>query len=86
LLSNDAAQAQQFADTENEGIAITSLAVTSSSLGVNTVLPEFRQCQIEHSLALMRTSPSPVQAESFADFLSRGAGRAILKQYGFLVC
>ncbi|HBN09541.1 MAG TPA: molybdate ABC transporter substrate-binding protein [Cyanobacteria bacterium UBA8530] len=86
LLSNDAAQAQQFADTENEGIAITSFAVTSSSQGLNTILPEFRQSPIEHSMALMRTAPSPEQANSFVDFLSRGAGRAILKQYGFLVC
>lgn len=82
ILANDAAQAREFADTANDGVAITSLAVAAHD-GQNTLIPEGMHRPLEHSIALTRHA-SP-EAGAFARYLSGRKSRSILKQYGFLV-
>jgi len=38
--------------------------------------------RIEYALAIMRDAPHPQQARTFANFVLRGAGRAILERAG----
>lgn len=84
LLGNDSSQALQFADTDNGGAAIVSLALSPGAQGHYSLIPEAAHPPIEHALGVVADSPHAKEARAFASFISTTLGRSILKKYGML--
>lgn len=81
FLGNDALQAQQFADTDNAGVAITSLAVAPEH-GRSIPIPADSHHPLEYGIGVTQFTSRTPYAEAFTNFLLEKEAQEILHHHG----
>lgn len=80
FLGNDALQAQQFADTDNAGVAITSLTVTP---GHGRIVPiSDASHHLQYGIGMTQFSSRIPYAEAFTKFLLEKEAQEVLQRHG----
>jgi molybdate transport system substrate-binding protein len=78
-------QALQFAETGNVDAAIVALSLSRQGQGRWFLIPEHLHRPLDQALAVIKNSPREREARQFAAFISGEQGRAVMRNYGFLL-
>ena len=83
VLGENVRQTLQYAATGNVDVAIVARSLSQQHEGRWILLPATLHAPIKQSLAVIKASRYPVQAQQFAAFVTGSHGQDILRQYGF---
>ena len=76
-------QTYQFAATGNADVALVSRAVVSGENGLFTPVPDRLYAPLLQTIAVLKASTKADHARQFIQFVTEGAGKALLKKYEF---
>lgn len=85
ILGENISDTLRYAETGNVDVAIVALSLAIPSDGVWTVIPQDLYPPIDQALAVIASTELEDEARAFALFVNSDEGRAIMREYGFLL-
>jgi molybdate transport system substrate-binding protein len=85
ILGENISDTLRYADTGNVDVAIVALSLAIPSDGVWTLIPQDLYPPLDQALAVIASTPHEDEARAFALFVNSDQGRAIMREYGFLL-
>lgn len=85
VYAENISMAKQFGSSGNADVVLTAYSLVIREHGTVIKVDPALYSPIEQSLAILAHPPHPQPAQTFVDFLCRGAGREVLREYGYKV-
>jgi len=85
VLGENISDTLRYGETGNVDVAIVALSLAIPSDGTWTLVPAELYPPIDQALAVMASTSHEAEARAFASFVNSEQGRAIMREYGFLL-
>ncbi|MEX1019936.1 MAG: molybdate ABC transporter substrate-binding protein [Litorilinea sp.] len=87
ILGENVAATLQYVESGNVdvGIVALSLSLAAGPAGRWTLIPADLHDPIEQTLAVVTRAPQPAAAHAFVAYVNSDAGRAVMRQFGFVL-
>lgn len=85
ILGENISDTLRYAETGNVDVAIVALSLAIPSDGLWTTIPQDLYPPIDQALAVIASTELEDEARAFALFVNSDQGRAIMREYGFLL-
>ena len=85
VFGENVAQTLQFAESGNVDVAIVALSLSTQSQGRWVLIPEVLHKPLNQALAVIAGTKQEAEARRFAAFVNSEKGRAVMRQYGFIL-
>ena len=85
VYGENVAQTLQFAESGNVDAAIVALSLSTQSKGRWVLIPEALHKPLNQTLAVISGTKHEAEARRFAVFVNSEKGRAVMRQYGFIL-
>ncbi len=83
VYAENISMARQYGDSGNADAVFTAYSLVLKEAGKTLQVEEKLHQPIEQELGIVAASKHPAAAREFEDFLLKGAGRDLLRQYGY---
>ncbi|MCI0433248.1 MAG: molybdate ABC transporter substrate-binding protein [Gemmatimonadetes bacterium] len=83
VIAENVRQTLQYVESGGADAALTSLSLVRGATGSVTVIPDSLHGPLEQVLGVIAGTEHESEARALADFLTRGAGRDILRRHSF---
>ncbi len=85
ILGENISDTLRYGETGNVDVAIVALSLAIPSDGTWTIIPQELYLPIDQALAVIASTTHEDEARAFALFVNSEQGRAIMREYGFLL-
>ena len=85
VFGENVSQTLQYAESGNVDAAIVALSLSVQSKGRWTLIPQEAHQPLDQALAVIRGARHEAEARRFAAFVNSAEGRAVMRQYGFIL-
>jgi molybdate transport system substrate-binding protein len=85
VYGENVSQTLQFAESGNVDAAVVALSLSTQSKGRWTLIPAAMHKPLNQALAVVKGAKHEREARRFAAFVNSAQGRAVMRQYGFIL-